>query len=364
MKIVMVDYFLPNSIYSLELCEKLAENNEVILICKDNYNVAKKYNFTIRPILHSKSKNKIQGLKLYLNDLKKIMKIIKEFKPNVFHLQEVQHVFFEKKLVKKSKKIVNKTFFTAHNILSHESKKGEKRKLSSWYKVFDGIIVHNEMSREMLHKYSNYKKDIFVIPHGTYDTYKNTKQEKVHEKITFLQFGLIREYKGVDILLEAISLLPKNICESCKFVIAGNLKKSYYDFDIYEKVKKLNIEESVELIIRRIEDDEIPNLFNNVDYCVFPYRHIYGSGALLMAYTYNKPVIVSNIPVFIEETENGSTGLVFESCDSNDLAIKIIDLYNKSQEDIIAYKNNIKNLVDKKYNWTNSAKLTIEAYSK
>ena len=56
MKIIMIDYFLPNSIYSLELCEKLSVDNEVLLICKDNYQPnGKKHNVTkILSVLHSK----------------------------------------------------------------------------------------------------------------------------------------------------------------------------------------------------------------------------------------------------------------------------------------------------------------------
>lgn len=366
MKIIMIDYFLPNSIYSLELCDKLSLKNEVVLICKDNYIQDKELNFKVYPILHSKSNNPVHAFALYIGDLRKMYRLAHQIKPDIMHLQGVQHVFWEKLLIRSLKKIVGKFFYTAHNILSHESKRGEKVALNKWYNNFDGIIVHNEMSKKMLSEASQYRGEIFVVPHGSYDTYKNCKEKKSKftDKTVFLQFGLVRNYKGADILLDAISKLPQTVREKAVFIIAGKLTKRYYDFDLEGKVKELGIEDCTKLYLTRIEDDKVPDLFNNCDCCVFPYRHIYGSGALLMAYTFNKPVIVSSIPVFCEETENGETGIIFEKNNSDMLAEAIERFCALSEGERQQYRDHIREFVETKYNWTTSADLTMEAYSK
>lgn len=364
MKIVMVDFFLPNSIYSLELCDKLSAEHEVVLICKDNYKPDRQFNFTILPILHSSSKNPAQAFALYIKDLKKIYRQVKETKADILHLQGVQHFYWETRLLKAVKKTGCKVFFTAHNILSHETRKGEKKALNKWYHNFDGIIVHNKMSKKMLLEASDYRGKIYVIAHGAYGTYKNCLRRKTNntDKTVFLQFGIIRDYKGVDILLQAVSMLPEEYRKKALFVIAGSLQKRYYDFDIQAKVKELGIEECVELKISRIDDDKVPELFNNSDCCVFPYRHIYGSGALLMAYTFNKPVIVSSVPVFCEETNNGETGIIFEKNDPDKLSEAIVKYIVMDESEKILYQKAIQKAVEKKYNWTVSAQETLKAY--
>lgn len=364
MKIVMVEYFLPNSIYSLELCDKLSINNEVVLICKDNYKPDIKFNFEILPILHSSSRNPVQAFSLYIKDLKKIYAQVKKIKPDVVHIQGVQHFFWETCLLKAIKKTGCKCFFTAHNILSHESRKGEKAALNKWYNHFDGIIVHNKMSKKMLEEASDYKGPVYVVPHGAYGTYQDSLKNKTKytDKTVFLQFGIIREYKGADILLEAVSMLPQEIRNKSMFLIAGSLQKRYYDFDIQAKVKELGIEDCVKLMLSRIDDDAVPDLFNNCDCCLFPYRHIYGSGALLMAYTFNKPVIVSSVPVFCEETENGKTGIIFEKNNPQKLSEAIIQFVSLNTAQRNNFCTAIKEAVNQKYNWTASAESTIKAY--
>jgi glycogen synthase len=81
-----------------------------------------------------------------------------------------------------------------------------------------------------------------------------------------------------------------------------------------------------------------------------------------MAYTYEKPVIASNIPVFVEETSEGSTGLLFESEDPSELAKAMMMACSWSREQKDAYKTKIRTLTEKKYNWSISAAKTAEAY--
>lgn len=363
MKIVMIDTFLPNSIYSLELCEKLRKEHDVVMLCKENYQTKAGEEY-VRPVFHSKSKNPIQALLLYLNDLRLIYQCAKETHADIVHFQGVHHVYLDNMLVTMLKKLGCRVVYTAHNILSHEQKANERKQLNSWYSHMDGIIVHNSESARMLKRASEYRGEVFVVPHGSYDTYSGTRIQKEENdgKISFLQFGIIRDYKGVDILLKAIALLSKEIRQKCRFVIAGKLTRDYYDLDAASMVDELGISDAVELELRRIDDDEVPDLFNRCDCCLFPYRHIYGSGALLMAYTFRKPVIASAIPVFEEETEGGKTGFLVHPEDPEDLAEKIMQFCELGLAEKEQMAAEIERLVNEKYNWTMSARKTIEAY--
>ena len=366
LKVVILEYFLPGSTYSLELCNKLGEKCDLTLICKDNFIPKGKASFDIKNVLHSSSNNAVSSLTRYLNDLKKISSVVKQIRPDIFHLEGVVHSEFEKVLIKRLKPYVGKIVFTAHNILSHEAKKKEKEKLNNWYKLFDGIIVHNNGSKQMLSENSDYSSPICVMPHGAYGEYagKAVHTESTSDKFTFLQFGLIREYKGVDILLNSVAKLSPEVRKKVKIIIAGKQNKQQYLYDIEKEVENLQLSDCVELLIRRIEEEEIPDLFNNADCCLFPYKNIYGSGALLMAYTFGKPVIASDIPVFVEETDNGSTGLLFKSEDTQALANAITDFVMTTDAQRAEMINKVVFLRDNKYSWENSARTSLDFYLK
>ena len=359
LKVVMLEYFLPGNTYTLELCNRLGEICDVTLICKNDYCPDKKLNFTLENVLHTGSTGPVSALSGYLGDMGKILKIVKQVRPNVFHVQGIVHQSFETILMKIIHRYVPTMVFTAHNILPHEEKGNEKEKLNRWYQLFDGIVVHNEGSRALLEEYSGRQKSVCVMPHGAYTGY-DIKQVP-HKKVTLLCFGIIREYKGIDILLKAIALLPEKVRSNVRVIIAGKQLKSY-DLNLEEMVKQYHLDSCVELIIRRIEDEELSNLFGQADACVFPYRVIYGSGALLMAYAFEKPVIASDIPVFVEETDNGATGCLFASEDPQKLSAAIARFVAMTSDEREKLKENVIRLRDGKYSWKNSAKVLSDFY--
>lgn len=163
-------------------------------------------------------------------------------------------------------------------------------------------------------------------------------------------------------MLRAIALLPSDIKKLCSFVIAGN-QKAYHDIMDYPAMaEELGISNNVCFVLHYLEDQELDKLICNADACIFPYHEIYGSGALLMAYTYQKPVIASNVPAFIEETENGQTGLLFESGNPQSLADMIEKFVKLDSRQKQKFSENIRILAEEKYNWKSSADKTFKAY--
>ena len=158
------------------------------------------------------------------------------------------------------------------------------------------------------------------------------------------------------------ALLPDAVRERVRIVVAGKQLRSY-GLDPEEMVRQNHLESCVDLMIRRIEDEELPDLFGQADACVFPYREIYGSGALLMAYAFEKPVIASDIPVFVEETDNGATGCLFASEDPQKLSDAIVRFVSMTPEERGELKRNVIRLRDGKYNWKNSAKVLSDFYT-
>ena len=148
------------------------------------------------------------------------------------------------------------------------------------------------------------------------------------------------------------------------WTIAGNQFKALDDTDYSKMIWDLGIQNSVSLEVHYIPENALPLLFGNADYAVFPYREIYGSGALLMAMTFGKLIITSDIPVFKEETNDGEIGFLFASENSEDLARVMIEANELKQKEYEKKQQKIRKLLDTKYNWKFSDKLLVDGYRK
>ena len=366
-RVLMVDHMLPGNTYTMELVDKLKKFADITLLCNRDYRI-KVQGVTIKPELYNGGSAKVLSVIHYLYALCATIKELLFGNYDVVHIQTFKAYKYEIPLYSVCKAKGYTLVCTVHNVLPRETKNDlwsdNGKKVSEFYAKCDKLIVHNENCKRMLiENLGTEKSKIHVIPHGAYGLFFNEISENLNKKEkTFLSFGTIREYKGIDVLIRAIALIPEKIRENMTFIIAGkqNFKLDNTDYD--GMIKQLNISSQVRFFNRRIEDSELHELFIKADACIFPYRAISGSGALLMAYSFGTPVIASNIPTFVEETEGGKTGLLFQALDPQALADAIEHFYHMEPNQIKQYKENIQLLVSNKYNWEKSAKLTAELY--
>ena len=87
-----------------------------------------------------------------------------------------------------------------------------------------------------------------------------------------------------------------------------------------------------------VENEDIPNYFNDADFFVLPYQDLAQSGAITVAFQYNVPVITSDIVQFKEFNDGKTNGLMFKSCDSHALSIEMERALNFSQEEVTDMK--------------------------
>lgn len=108
-------------------------------------------------------------------------------------------------------------------------------------------------------------------------------------------------------------------------VISGKVWKD--DFNQYEKIiEKHKLYKNIIPHIRYIPDNQVPLYYNAANVVVLPYRRIYQSGVLLMAMSYKKAVIASDLDGMTEIVEDGMNGIIFKSEDHSNLAEKIINV--------------------------------------
>lgn len=241
-----------------------------------------------------------------------------------------------------------KLVYACHDFIDHVNIK--RRKFIARYKKF----IFNMVGTVKLFSKTQY--DLFRSKYANIQSfysplclqyYGEPTEKKVDDgRVHFLFFGSIRENKGLDLLIHAANKLGEKY--SGRFVVS--VCGSCSNWSEYDKLIK--DDGCFNLVIRRIDNGEIPDLFVKSDYLVLPYRDVTQSGPLSIAYCYNVPVIASDHDGFKEFIENGTTGLLFKDGDVNDLSHVMEEAilkrfnYNKMKEKQKSYVD--KNLTNNK----------------
>ncbi len=151
-----------------------------------------------------------------------------------------------------------------------------------------------------------------IIPHPLYSHFgkKKTREEAERKlglipgKKNILFFGLIRTYKGLDILLEAFGRLP----EDYQLIIAG---EPYGSFGRYQDIiDRIPGRERIFMDLKYIKDSEVTDYFSASDVAVLPYRSATQSGISSVSYHFEVPMIVTDVGGLKEAIGDRGTGLV------------------------------------------------------
>ena len=172
---------------------------------------------------------------------------------------------------------------------------------------------------------------------------------KRNASLELLFYGFIRHYKGLDILLEAMSFIKNKI--DFHLSIVGEIwfkNKNFWELEI----KKYNLKNNVTFDPNYVDEEITTKYFKRADYIVMPYRSVTGSGILPMAYYFNKSIIASNIGNLPELIKNDKMSLLFNVCDSLDLSKKILMAHQLKLNNVNVKYNDF----NKKYNFDNYTK--------
>ena len=123
-----------------------------------------------------------------------------------------------------------------------------------------------------------------------------------------LFFGLIRDYKGLDLLLKAWA---KWMPDGRKLLIAGEFYASREKY--ISLIEELGLQDRVVLHDRFIADEDVKYYFSAADALVLPYRTATQSGVTQIAYNFSLPMIVTRVGGLPEIVPDGRVGLVCEA---------------------------------------------------
>jgi glycosyltransferase involved in cell wall biosynthesis len=195
---------------------------------------------------------------------------------------------------------------TAHDVLPREPRAGQLRAQRRLYDRVDAIVVHSHHGRERLVVDLGVPAEkVHVIPHAAFDYLTRLPaEEPLPEELAevdgpvVLFFGLLRPYKGVDVLLEAWRGIG-----GAELWVVGMPRMPL-------KGLRERATPSVRFFPRFVPDPQVPALFRRADVVVLPYREIDQSGVLATALAFGCPLLLSTVGGFPELAETGAAELV------------------------------------------------------
>ncbi len=354
------------ALYDYGILNGIDENIEVSYLCSVKYNHKPLNNLKSYPIFKYHEKKGLAKIFSYTISLLKTLGLILRLKPNAIHIQWCKAPYIDYVFMKLVRLLSRKTklIYTAHNVLPHAIKKGDRFIFRKLYNEVDSIITHTENSRkELIALCPSAKDKLNVIPHGliSYDVDETEVQKiksnlvqkyNLKSKTIFLAIGHQHKSKGIDILLKCWNKVLGEDKNSV-LIIAGT-NTAYEDLCTSKNILTFS---------KYLSNEEFNAFIEIANVVVLPYRKISQSGVLLSAIEMEKPLIVSRVGGLSDPFDYGNIGWVF---DINNI-LEFEDLLERINiTELEQIENNKKEWmkVKKEYTWDTIQEKTMKLYQK
>jgi glycosyltransferase involved in cell wall biosynthesis len=212
----------------------------------------------------------------------------------------------------------------------------------------DGFIVHSQADRAILQSYLPQAR-VVVSPLPTYAELGEGATVELpvdlpEDRPLLLFCGLVRPYKGLDVLLEALALVEQPV----HLLVAGEFwqgSRTSYEAQIH----RLGLTNCVTIIDDYLPDELLAACIDRANVVVLPYRSATQSAVVQTAFGRGKPVITTNVGGLAEVVENGRTGLVVPPENPSALAEAIAGYFVHELEWV--FRKNIVEINDH-FSWT------------
>ncbi len=229
----------------------------------------------------------------------------------------------------------------------------------------DGFIYMSDVVGRDLFSFRPDAPALFS-PHPLFDTYgPRTDREEACRRLGLdpsqryvMFFGYIRDYKGVDLLLDAWALLKaEGGCEGRKLLIVGEI---YGDDGRYAaQIERLGLKDDAIMRNSFVPDSDVPLYFSAVDAVALPYRSATQSGVTQVAYAFDVPMIVTRVGGLAEIVPDDVTGLL---CDPEPRSIADAIRRACTDGNLERYRSNMAEQ-KKRFSWRATAEKMFELYA-
>ena len=240
---------------------------------------------------------------------------------------------------------------TAHDVLPREPRPGQRAAQRRLYDRFDAVVAHSEHGRARLTGELGLDPGrVHVIPHGALDALTGLAPAAPPdgERPLVLFAGLLRPYKGIDLLLRAWEGI-----EGADLLVAGMPRMDIADLEA-------RVPAGARLQARYLPDAELASLMRRASLVVLPYREIEQSGVLFTALAFGRPLLLSDVGGFPEIAAQGAAR-TFPAGDAAALHDAIAHLLARPGE-LAAMAARAAELAHGEYGWESIARRTLELY--
>ena len=239
------------------------------------------------------------------------------------------------------------------NIIPHEKRPGDHAFARYFTKAVDHFVVMSRSVEQEMKGFTNSKQAVVFHPHPIYDNFgaRVAREDAIkalgldHSIRYALFFGFIRDYKGLDLLLEAFAKTNFSKQE-VKLIVAGEY---YGNRDTYEaQIKRLGIADRLILRTDFIANDQVRYYFGAADLVVQPYKTATQSGISQMAYHFGVPMVVTKVGGLPEIVPDGKAGYVVDT-NADAIAHAMERFFTEADQE--AFRQNIDRLA-RQYEWS------------
>jgi D-inositol-3-phosphate glycosyltransferase len=299
----------------------------------------------------------------------------------VVHIQwPYKLVFFDRTLFTLFFKVIGKkVLLTVHNVdqAARDNRQtwSNKFSLRFLYNNCDHLIVHTAKMRDALAAdFGVPVEKMTILPHGLMSEVPESSltsalaRERLKvapDERLLLFFGLIAPYKGLEVLIDAVTIL-KAKGERFTLIVAGRVKEcADYWNDILQRIEREQLSRHVRLDIRHIPDSEVEVYLKAADVSIMPYREIFQSGVIFLSYRFGLPVIATDVGSLREDIVPGKTGLLCSPGDPVALAKAIEEYFASAMyRDLTQTRRAVFEYACDRYSWDKIARETKALYER
>jgi glycosyltransferase involved in cell wall biosynthesis len=262
----------------------------------------------------------------YVPSVRRLVRRIDQLAPDVAHIQWLARPELDVRWVRRVAR-TRPTVLTAHNA----TVRMRARAYAAWREaltVADRVVVHSSQAVDRLEEFGIGPARIVRIPHAVFDE-PGAEPAAPPAGETLLFFGLIRRYKGLDLLVEALPEIRRRV-PGARLVVAGD------PLDPVEPIRvraaELGVADALEWRLGFVPDAEVARLFAAATVVVLPYREVESSGVLALALGHGRPAVVTDVGGIGDAVREHGAGRVVAADDSAALAAACAELLTDPDE--------------------------------
>ncbi len=267
----------------------------------------------------------------YLPSVRRLVRRLDALDPDIVHVQWLTRPELDVRWLRRIAR-ERPLVITAHNALPRR-----ERAFDAWREALTlaaRVVVHSRQAVERLADFGIERAKLVRIPHPVFDAPGELQVEPPSGR-TLLFFGLIRRYKGLDVLVSALPEIRSRVPD-VRLVVAGDPLEPIEP--VRELASSLGVDDAIEWRLGFVPDPEVAPLVASAAAVVLPYREIESSGVLALAFGHGRPAVVSDLGAVGEEVREFGAGRAVPAGDPHALAVACAELLTDPAELRRAYE--------------------------